>query len=243
MVRPRRRTTILAHQAPQTSQGPRRKNRLRATWDSLVGKKVTMAATGVLLTLFVIGHLAGNLLILAGPEAYNAYSHFLKHQVIELLWVARSVLLGSLVLHVVASIQVSLSSRRARPVGYALKKNVETTYAARTMIWSGPLLFLYIVYHLMMFTFLVTGPGYSPTNVYRNVVLSFQVPAISGVYVAAMVLLCLHIHHGAWSMMQTLGAGTPRYRTLRRMVAPALAAAISLGYILIPVSVLLGWVS
>jgi len=218
-------------------------NRWTDTWASLVGKKVVMAATGAILTLFIIGHLVGNLLIFAGPKAYNDYSHFLKHQIIEILWIARVVLLVSLVLHVVASIQVSLASRRARPVGYAVKKNIATTYAARTMIWSGPLLFLYIVYHLMMFTFLTTGPGYSTSDVYRNVVVSFRVPAICAVYAASMVLLGLHLYHGAWSMAHTLGAGTPRYRFLRRAAAPLFAGAVTLGYILIPASVLLGWVS
>ena len=218
-------------------------NRWTDTWASLVGKKVLMAATGLVLTLFLIGHLAGNLLVFAGPEALNDYSHFLKHRIPEILWPLRAVLLSCLVIHVVASIQVSIASRRARPVGYALKKNIETSYAARTMIWSGPLLFAYIVYHLMMFTFLTTGPGYSPTDVYRNVVLAFREPAISAVYTFAMLLLGLHLYHGAWSMVHTLGAGTPRYRRLRRAAAPLFAAAVTLGYMLIPASVLLGWIS
>ena len=218
-------------------------SRLRDFWNSLVGKKMIMAVTGVILTLFVLGHLVGNLLVFAGPKPFNDYSHFLKHQVIEILWIVRIVLLLSLVLHVVASIQVSLANRRARPVSYAVKENIETTYAARTMVWSGPVIFLYVVYHLMMFTFLTTGPGLSPTDAYRNVVLSFRVPAISGIYVFAMVLLGLHLYHGAWSMLQTLGAGTPRYHPARRAAAPVFATAITLGYTLIPLSVLLGWVS
>lgn len=216
---------------------------LRDFWKSLVGKKQVMAVTGVILTLFIIGHLVGNLLVFAGPGPYNDYSHFLKHGIIEILWIVRLVLLVSLVLHVVASIQVSLASRRARPVGYAVKRNIETTYAARTMIWSGPLLFVYVVYHLMMFTFLTTGPGYSPTDVYRNVVLSFRDPAISAVYAVAMILLGMHLYHGAWSMLQTLGAGSPKYHPLRRAAAPVFAAAITAAYILIPAAVMLGWVS
>lgn len=216
---------------------------LRSFWGSLVGKKMVMAVTGAILTIFIIGHLVGNLLVFAGPGPYNDYSHFLKHGIIEILWIVRAVLLLSLVLHVVASIQVSLANRRARPVPYAVKKNIETTYAARTMVWSGPLIFLYIVYHLMMFTFLTTGPGYSPTDVYRNVVLSFQVPAISGIYAAAMIPLGLHLYHGAWSMLQTLGAGAPKYHPVRRAAAPLFAAVITLGYILIPAAVMLGWIS
>jgi succinate dehydrogenase / fumarate reductase cytochrome b subunit len=216
--------------------------RLTAFWRSLVGKKVIMAATGVILFLFVVGHLLGNLQIFEGPERLNAYSAFLKRTG-EILWAVRLVLLAALVLHVVASVQVSLASRRARPVAYTVKKSIETSYAARTMIWSGPLIFLYVVYHLAMFTFLVTGPGYSPTDVYRNEVLAFRVPAISAVYVVAILFLGLHLYHGVWSMLHTLGASNPRYRVLRRTVAPAVAIAITAGYIAIPVAVLAGLVS
>jgi succinate dehydrogenase / fumarate reductase, cytochrome b subunit len=201
-----------------------------------------MAVTGVILFLFVVGHLLGNLQIFAGPERLNAYAAFLKRTG-EVLWVARAVLLVALVLHIVAAVQVSVASKRARPIPYAVKKNVETGYAARTMLWSGPLIFVYVVYHLAMFTFLATGPGYSPTDVYRNEVLAFRVPAISAVYVLAIVFLGMHLYHGAWSMLHTLGASNPRYRVLRRKVAPAVAIAITAGYIAIPVAVLTGFIS
>jgi succinate dehydrogenase / fumarate reductase cytochrome b subunit len=201
-----------------------------------------MAVTGVILLLYIVGHLLGNLQIFEGPERLNAYAAFLKSTG-ELLWAVRIVLLLSLVLHVIASIQVSLASKRARPAGYAEKESIETSYAARTMIWSGPLIFLYVVYHLAMFTFLVTGPGYSPTDVYRNEVQAFQVPAISFFYVVAIVFLGMHLYHGAWSMLHTLGASNPRYRVLRRTIAPIVAIAITVGYIAIPIAVLLGFIS
>jgi succinate dehydrogenase / fumarate reductase cytochrome b subunit len=201
-----------------------------------------MAVTGVILFLFVVGHLLGNLQIFAGPERLNAYAAFLKRTG-EVLWVARAVLLVALVLHIVAAVQVSVASKRARPIPYAVKKNVETGYAARTMLWSGPLIFVYVVYHLAMFTIHATGPGYSPTDVYRNEVLAFRVPAISAVYVLAIVFLGMHLYHGAWSMLHTLGASNPRYRVLRRKVAPAVAIAITAGYIAIPVAVLTGFIS
>lgn len=216
--------------------------RIGAFWRSLVGKKVIMAVTGVILLLYIIGHLLGNLQIFEGPERLNAYAAFLKSTG-ELLWAVRIVLLVSLVLHVIASVQVSLASKRSRPAGYAEKKSIETSYAARTMIWSGPLIFLYVVYHLAMFTFLVTGPGYSPTDVYRNEVQAFQVPAISAFYVVAIVFLGMHLYHGAWSMLHTLGASNPRYRVLRRTIAPIVAIAITVGYIAIPIAVLLGFIS
>lgn len=216
--------------------------RVGAFWGTLVGKKVVMAVTGLILFLFVVGHLLGNLQIFLGAERLNAYSAFLK-KTGELLWAVRAVLIVSLVLHIVASVQVSLASKRARPDGYEEKKSIETSYAARTMIWSGPLIFVYVVYHLLMFTFLTTGPGYSPTDVYRNEILAFRVPAITFFYVVAIFFLGLHLYHGAWSMLHTLGASNPRYRFLRRTVAPAVAIAITAGYIAIPVAVLTGLVS
>lgn len=217
-------------------------SRVGAFWRSLVGKKIVMAVTGVILFLFVVGHLLGNLQIFDGPERLNAYSAFLK-KLGEILWAIRAILLISLILHVIASIQVSVASLKARPVGYEDKKRIETSFAARTMIWSGPLIFFYVVYHLMMFTFLTTGPGYSETDVYRNEVLAFQVPAITAVYILAMLFLGLHLYHGAWSMLHTLGASSPRYRVLRRTVAPIVAILITAGYITIPVAVLAGWLS
>jgi succinate dehydrogenase / fumarate reductase cytochrome b subunit len=216
--------------------------RVETFWKSLVGKKVVMAVSGVILFLFIVGHLLGNLQIFLGPERLNAYSTFLKNTH-EIIWAVRVVLLVALILHVIAAIQVAWASNQARRIGYEEKENIETNYAARTMIWSGPLIFLYVVYHLAMFTFLTTGPGYSPTDVYRNEVLAFQVPAISGIYVLAMIFLGMHLYHGAWSMLHTLGISSPRYRVLRKTVAPIVAVLITLGYISIPVAVLAGWVS
>lgn len=216
--------------------------RITAFYRTLVGKKIVMAVSGVILFLFVVGHLLGNLQIFDGAARVNAYAAFLKSTG-ELLWGVRFVLLVSLFTHVVAAIQVSLASRRARPVDYAVRKNQETTYAARTMIWSGPLLFLYVVYHLLMFTFLTTGPGFSHTDVYRNEILAFSQPLISIVYIVSMILLGLHLYHGVWSMLNTLGVSNPQYHWMRRALAPVIAVAITAGYIAIPVAVLSGFVS
>jgi len=206
---------------------------------SNVGQKAVMAVTGAVLFLFIIGHLAGNMQMFAGRERINAYAAFLKNTG-ELLWVARGTLLLALTLHIIASAQITLANWRARPVGYAFKRDIETTYAAKTMILSGPLILLYVIYHLMMFNFLVTGPGYSQTDVYGNVIKAFQTPAIAGVYILAMLMLGLHLSHGIWSMLHTLGISNPRYHKLRRIVAPAIAAIIAAGYISIPLAALIG---
>lgn len=210
-----------------------------AFYRSLVGKKVIMAVTGVLLFLFIVEHLVGNLLIFLGPKAFNDYAAFLKSTG-ELLWVARVVLLAALILHIWSAYQVTVAGWRARPVSYMVRKDTETNYAARTMIYSGPLIFLYVIYHLLMFTFLTTGPGYSKTDIYRNVVLAFHVPLIASVYIAAMLVLGFHLYHGTWSMLQTLGITYPEKSWLRWGLIPAVAVIIAAGFISIPVAVLAG---
>lgn len=208
-------------------------------YSSSVAKKLVLAATGALLFLFVVFHLLGNLLIFAGRDAVNAYAALLK-SVPEVLWTARLVLLASVSFHILCAVQVTIANWVARPVGYTFRRDVETSYAARTMIFSGPLILLYVIYHLMMFTFLTTGPGYSPTDVYANVVAAFQVPTIAVVYVIAMLALGIHLYHGVWSMLHSLGISNPRYQRLRRILSPAVAGLITLGYVAIPISVLTG---
>ncbi len=214
-------------------------SRATAFYRSLVGQKIIMAVTGIILYLFLLAHMLGNLQIFSGPERLNAYAGFLKN-LGEVLWAERAVLLLALILHLIAAVRVTIANWQARPVSYLMRKDSETNYAARTMIISGPLIFLYAIYHLMMFTFLTTGPGYSETDVYRNVVLAFQVPAISAVYIAAMVVLGYHLWHAGWSMLQTLGITWPTQPGLRWRLFPLLSVLIALGYISIPVAVLAG---
>ncbi len=211
------------------------------SYRTLLGKKGAMAVTGAALFFFLIGHLLGNIQIFFGPQHLNGYAAFLKSTG-EILWLLRAGVLACFLLHIYSSLLVTVANQQARPQGYATKRSLETSLAARTMIYTGSMVLLYVIYHLMMFTFLRTGPGYSPHDVYRNVVLSFQQPAISAVYIAAMLLLGAHLFHGAWSMMHTLGLSGPGYKPWRRMVGPAVAAAIVAGYISIPVAVLAGWV-
>ncbi len=213
--------------------------RARTLFGSLIGQKLIMAVTGVILYFFLIGHLLGNLQIFAGRDKLNGYAAFLQGTG-DLLWGFRGIMLLALVLHIIASVRVTIANWRARPVSYALKREIETNYAARTMIVSGPLILLYAIYHLMMFTFLTTGPGYSHTDVYRNVVLAFQQPAISAVYIAAMLVLAYHLWHAGWSMVQTLGITYPGVVSLRWRLFPVISVLIALGYITIPVAVLAG---
>jgi succinate dehydrogenase / fumarate reductase cytochrome b subunit len=216
---------------------------------STIGKKAIMAVTGLLLVLFVIGHMAGNLQVFIGPAKMNAYAAFLK-SLGELLWLVRIGLLLALVLHVLMAWQLTRIKRTARPIDYTMREPQVSTLASRTMRWGGVLLLVFIVFHILHFT---TGtifppskrpdavhPGFSATDVYGNVVSTFQVPWVVAFYVVAMLFLMLHLFHGAWSSVRTLGLVKPSRTPLQRRVATAVALVVWLGFTAVPVAVLLG---
>jgi succinate dehydrogenase / fumarate reductase cytochrome b subunit len=208
---------------------------------STIGRKLLMAASGLLLFGFVIAHLSGNLLIYQGPEAMNAYGEMLR-KFPALLWGMRLGLLAAVAVHVWASTTLTVANRAARPVGYREEASAASTYASRTMWWSGPLLAVFVIYHLLHFTTGNAHPEFVPGDVYRNFVVGFQSPLASGFYIVAMLALGLHIRHGAWSMLQTVGLSHPRFDDLRRSVATAVASLIVIVEISFPVSVLTGFV-
>ena len=210
-------------------------------WASTNGKKAVMAVTGAILFLFVVGHLLGNLQVFAGPERLNDYGRFL-HGVPEILWAVRSVLIVSVVLHIWASIELAARKIKARPIPYAARENVASSYASRTMYWSGPIILAFVIYHLLHLTAGAIHPGgeFVPADVYHNVVSGFQVWYVSAWYIFSMVLLGLHIRHGAWSMFQSVGINHPRHTLILKKAAAVLAVVIVAGYISIPLSILLG---
>lgn len=208
---------------------------------STIGKKVVMAATGVVLVGFVVAHMVGNLQIYLGAAALNAYSEFLHHLLHGGgLWMARIVLLACAGLHVWAAASLTLADRAARPVGYRQWRARESTWASRTMRWTGLVVLAFIVYHLLDLTVGALNPGFEPGNVYRNVVASFRVMPVALFYVIAMLLLWSHLRHGIWSMLRTLGLGHPRYEMLSHRFATAIATAVVAGNVSFPVAVLLG---
>jgi succinate dehydrogenase / fumarate reductase, cytochrome b subunit len=206
-------------------------------WNTANGKKAIMAATGAMLFGFVVMHLAGNLQIFLGPEKFNGYAHAL-HELGPLLWVARMGLLLAVGLHIWSTIQLASLKSVARPVAYTKWKSSTSTYASRTMYMSGPIVAAFVVYHLLEFTFGVGGTPYNAADAYGNVVAGFRVPVVAVAYVIAMGLLCLHLRHGLWSALQTLGFYHPRYTPQIRVVASLIAFAIFLGFASIPIAVL-----
>jgi len=209
-------------------------------YETTVFKKAIMASTGVVLFGFVIGHMIGNLQIYEGREKLDAYGQLL-HSLPGLLWTTRIILLTCVSLHILTTVQLALLKKSARPVEYVKKDNSHSSYASRTMYWSGPIVLVFIIYHILHLTLGVVQPDtYQFGAVYDNLVHGFQNYAISGFYILSMVLLCIHIYHGAWSMFQSLGVNHPTYTPILRKFAALMAIVIFIGNISIPVSVMVG---
>ncbi len=207
-------------------------------YQTTIGKKVVMAVSGAIIVGFVVGHFLGNLNLYLGPEALNGYAAKL-HSMPALVWATRGLLLLAFGAHISSAYQLWRRNASARGSHYKRRKDLATDYAARTMYWTGPILLLYLIYHLLEFTILPAHPG----DVYRNVVEAFQNPWISAFYIAGNLALGLHLFHGIFSAFQSIGANHPRYNSYRRDLAIAVSAVITLGNLSFPISVLTGIVS
>jgi succinate dehydrogenase / fumarate reductase, cytochrome b subunit len=208
-------------------------------YGSTIGKKAVMAVTGILLFGFLVAHMAGNLQFFAGPEKLNAYAEKLR-ELGPLLWAMRIGLLVAAILHVTASVQLWRLQQRARPVSYAKKESVGSTYASRTMYWSGPIILAFLIYHLMHLTLGVGGLPFQELKPYENTVAGFSHPAVAIAYIVAMILLGMHLYHGLWSLFQSLGFTHPRYTPKLKLFAKAFTIALVLGFISVPVAILAG---
>jgi succinate dehydrogenase / fumarate reductase cytochrome b subunit len=213
-----------------------------------IGKKAVMAVTGVILVGYVVAHLLGNLQIYSSNrEQINAYAAFLHNPSNAVaLWTARAILLLAVILHITASIQLYRQNRAARPISYYKKDDVPTSYAARTMIWSGPIVAAFVIFHILHLTVGVVLPTHdiggnlATPDVRYNVISGFQNYAVSGFYIFAMILLCMHLYHGVWSMFQSLGINHPRYTGKLKKFSAILAILIAIGNCSIPIAVMAG---
>ena len=214
-----------------------------------IGKKVLVAATGIFLVGFVIGHMLGNLQIFLGQDAINTYAAALQ-ALGPALWIIRLIMLTAAVVHIWVTVLLYFENRAARPVNYRVRKYVETGVSSRFMIYSGIGVFLFIGYHLMHYTMLITNPEYHNLtdslgrhDVFSMMVLGFQNVVISGVYIVAMFLLSLHINHAAFSLFQTLGLCNDKWETRWKRVSLLLAILLFVGFVSIPAGVLSGIVT
>lgn len=215
---------------------------------STIGKKIIMGITGLIGIGFVIVHMAGNLQVFIGQSKLNDYGAALHGPLNELTWLIRIVLIVAVVLHVIMAYQLTQRSRAARPVGYQKKEPQVATLASRTMKWGGVLLLVFIVFHILHFTTETFDPGgwrgmtdnHGNRDVYGNIVASFHVWWVALFYIVAMVFLGLHLYHGAWSSVRTLGYAKPSQHPLHRRIALTVAAIVWLGFTLVPVGVIVG---
>lgn len=230
-----------------------------ALLDSTVGAKVLVALTGLGLVGFVVFHMIGNLKVFQGPEAINGYAYFLKHNLGALIWIARGGLLGIFLLHLVLAVRLSVRSRAARPVPYQFPGSVQATAASRTMLWSGAVVGLFVLFHLAHFTFcwvtqVEVAPGQFKSyldlkdpadplkqDVYSMVVAGFTTPWLVALYTAAQLVLFVHLLHGVQSTFQTLGLKNRRFAPVVRALGFLTAFTVLAGNLAIVFGVMLGW--
>ncbi len=216
-------------------------SRLARLWRSSVGLKIVMAVTGVILSGFVLVHMAGNLQVFQGEKALDDYAKLLRAEP-ALLWLARLVLLGSVGLHIAAWMVLLARNGRARPVAYSQVTRRESSFASRSMRWTGPLLLAFIVYHILHMTTGTVHPSFREGGAYHNLVTGLRVVPVAIIYVLAMVALGFHLWHGVWSLFQTLGAEQGRYASLGRRAATVFTLVVVVGFIAVPLLIVSGFV-
>jgi succinate dehydrogenase / fumarate reductase cytochrome b subunit len=215
-------------------------NTVLTFWRSTIGKKVVMGVTGLIGLGFVIGHMAGNLQAFSGAEKIDAYGALLQGPLHEIVLLARVVLIAAVILHVTAAYQLTMLSRAARPVDYAMRRPQVSTLASKTLKWGGVLLLVFIVFHILHFTIGSVHPDFVKGKIYQNLATGFAVKWVAAFYLVAMIALGMHLYHGAWSSMRTLGLARQSAHPLKRFLPVAIAIVVSSGFAAIPLAFLLG---
>jgi succinate dehydrogenase / fumarate reductase cytochrome b subunit len=229
-----------------TQSGQRRSPKVAKT--NSVVKKVVMAVSGILMVLFLIAHMIGNLHVFQGAESFNDYSHWLREfgepalPPRTILTAIEIGLLVSVVAHMWAAIALWRQAKRARPEPYVTRKPVVQSYASRTLRWGGVIIALFIVYHILDLTVGAANPEGTDSTPYDRLVASFQNPIVTTVYVVALLLLGMHLRHGIWSATQTLGQSNRRRERTVNAFAIAFATLLIAGYLVVPAAVVFGLV-
>jgi succinate dehydrogenase / fumarate reductase cytochrome b subunit len=223
--------------------------RVVALYRSSVGKKILMAVTGFIWLGFVAGHMLGNLKAFQGAGAFDTYAHHLRilgEPILPykgFLWLFRSVMFLALVIHVLLSWQTSRRSWAARTTKYRRQENLNFDFASKWMRWTGVLILVFLVYHILNMT---TGTLHSGFEVetttqsfaFHNLVTGLGNPWVAAIYIVAMVALLFHLYHGVWSLFQTFGAAHPKYVGWRRPIAVVVSIVIFFGFVSIPMAIL-----
>ena len=233
----------------------------RAPWPvgfyrSAIGKKWVMALTGIGIILFVLAHMVGNWKIflpdVAGVPDIDIYAEALRELLVPFLpahvalWILRTGLIVAFLLHIHAAYSLTLMNHRARPEDYQGPRTyVAANYASRTMRWSGVIFAAFLLFHLADLTWGIQPMApetWARGEVYANFIATFSRAPVTAFYVIAMVLLGLHLYHGAWSMFQSLGINHPRFNAVRRYFAIGLAVLVTVGNAIMPLAVYFGFV-
>ncbi len=230
-------------------------NAILKFWRSSIGRKIVVAVTGALLVLFLLGHVAGNLLVFQGREAMNDYAQFL-HDMLhgQGVWIARIGLLVALALHIVATVSLTMENRAARDTRYACDSTVQASKSSRIMAWSGLTVLAFIIFHILHFTvrvdpslanlpdtaYAAANPGESRHDVFAMVIKGFQNPLVTLFYIVGITLLCSHLSHGIASIFQTLGLRSRKAAGFETKLGWAISIALWIGFLSIPFAVITG---
>ena len=215
-------------------------------YSSPIGKKIITGVTGLGLTIFVIFHATGNLLVLFSPEAYNQLANFIDSLGI-LLYLVEIILLGAVIFHVIIGVIIALNNQRSRPLGYQRIESAgfpsKQSISSRTMIITGLILLIFLVFHLLTFKFAkcdsIIINGIEMRNLSKLVIATFHKRIYAFSYSGVMIFLGLHLRHGIWSGLQSLGITNSRWSYLSYGVTGFLAILITLGFITIPIVIYL----
>jgi len=229
------------------SAPPKKAPFLIGFYRSALGKKYVMAVTGLIFMLYVLLHMFGNLKMFYGPAQFNHYADFLRDILYPILprtgflWIFRTVLIVSLVLHLHATYSLTVLNHKARPTKYQAPRHyASANYASRTMRWSGIIILAFLAFHLTDLTWGWANPDFVYGDVYHNVVTSFERVPIAIIYIVGNLALFPHLFHGAWSLFQSLGVNNPRFNLWRRWFAVAFATVVVVGNVSFPLAVQAG---
>ncbi len=228
------------------TQKRKRKPFLLDIYSTAVGKKYVMAITGIIGIGFVLVHMIGNLKMYLGPAEFDHYAEFLRELLVPILprtvtlWLLRLTLIGAILLHIHAAYSLTILNRKARPVKYQSERDyVAANFASRTMRWSGIIVLLFIIWHLLDLTAgTLNGSGFVRGHAYENVVNTLDRPAVAIFYIIANIALGIHLFHGVWSLFQSMGWSNPRFNKWRREAAIGIATLIVVGNVSFPIAVL-----
>lgn len=229
-----------------TSSQPRHGARLLRLYRTTIGKKAVMAVTGIVFLLFLVAHAIGNLKVFYGRADYNTYAAWLRTMgspAIPHRWaltILEIVLVACVLLHIGSAVELALRARRARPIRYAGGRPKDQTYASRTMRVGAILVVLFVLYHLLDLTFRVANPKGIAGDPYDNVVADFSNPLVTAFYVICLIVIGLHIRHGVWSAMQTLGHSNARRERSINIFAIAFSWILILAFLAVPFGVVTG---